>query len=136
MLLTTSQLNTKKHPGDSISVRLRRKVYKPEPDALRFLCGDEVKEDEEGRQYFEIPSAFAEYVGKVFTRYEVGDEFLPENKDTLKAVPHRSVEITESNIENQPTDPLLCIAKKRGNPNWGKKKESGVVLDSSHPSEE
>ena len=64
--------------------KVKVKVYKKTPDDRTSLCGEPVQSDENGREYFIIPSHQAEYISLVFRHYEVGEEFIPENPEDLK----------------------------------------------------
>lgn len=100
--------------SNQISSKIKKKVFKKEPDNLRCLCGDPVQYDENGNEYFVIPASFGDYVKKTFPNYTVGDEFLPEADIATIAKPEvKSVAEEKKEAEK----------KKRGNPNWGKKKE-------------
>lgn len=58
------------------------KVYKKYQDSRTSLCGEEMKVDENGRAYFEIPAEFAD--NAISIGYEVTEEFIktvePEKK--------------------------------------------------------
>lgn len=59
------------------------KVYKPFPDGRNSLCGEPVKKDAKGNEYFEIPACFADAATSI--GYTVGEEFIKEvNKPNEK----------------------------------------------------
>ena len=68
--------------SDSIAARIKVKVYKPlkNPDDRLSLCGEPVQTDEEGRQFFIIPSHQAKYQKELHAHYEFGEEFEIEEK--------------------------------------------------------
>ena len=128
MLLTTAQLTSKKR-SESLSNKLRVKVTKTRPDNLRHLCGEEVQVDEKGNEYFIIPASCGEYVGKVFTAYTLGEEFLPE-EEILKLKEKKTVPTIDETFPPDDENPKYDkeehfsenIGKRKpGNPNWGKK---------------
>lgn len=60
---------------DRILNKLRVKVVKLVADDRNSLCGEPVKTDKEGRQYFNIPAHQAQYVSDLFKGfYEVSEE--------------------------------------------------------------
>lgn len=102
---------------DNISSRVKVKVVKTENDALKLLCGEYVQKDENGVEYFIIPAHQAQYVSEVFTKYKVGEEYLPDEE--LEKL--RTPKVSEPNQEK----------KIRGNPNWKKKEiaETNITED-------
>lgn len=110
-----------------ISSKLKVKVFKSEPDNLRRLCGEEVQIDDEGNEYFVIPSCFGELMSKQYPRYSVGEEFLPQADIDSLAKPEAKSIIEEKKEAEK---------KKRGNPNWGKKKDVEEEEDSEDASDE
>lgn len=99
---------------NKISSKIKVKIFKKEPDNLQSLLGERVKTDEQGNEYFVVPASFGEYIAKVFPNYTVGDEFLPESDLATLAKPEIKSIVEEKKEAEK---------KKRGNPNWGKKKE-------------
>jgi hypothetical protein len=98
---------------NKISSKIKVKVFKSEPDSLRSLYGEPVQSDAEGNEYFVVPAHLSDYTSRVFPKYTVGDEFLPDN-DLEKLAKTETKSITEEKVEAE--------KKKRGNTNWGKKK--------------
>lgn len=66
---------------EQMEARLKCKAYKNEenPDDRRTLCGEPLKIDENGRQYFEIPDHQREYISKMLTSYTVSESYDIEN---------------------------------------------------------
>lgn len=125
-------LKTKEHKttlSEDISARVKVKVSKPEPDALRSLYGEPVIVDENDQEYFIVPAHKAQYTREVFPKYIVSEEFLPDSeinklRDKSKNIQTEQPKSEESTQENPPT------VKKRGNPNWSKKHVDDVEGDS------
>lgn len=68
---------------DAIANKTRVRIYKPadNQDDRVSLCGEPVKVDDDGQQYFEIPAHQAEYQIKLHPHYEVrGEAFVIESK--------------------------------------------------------
>jgi len=119
-MLKTSQLGKPKRVSLNDLAKVR--VSKPEPDNLKMMCGEPLQIDEKGNEYFVIPAHQAEYVSKIFSRYQVSDEFLPDDVvETMqgKKQPDVVIPVSEGNIIETPQ--MHVEVKKRGNPNWGKK---------------
>jgi hypothetical protein len=71
---------------EQMEARLKCKAYKNEetPDDRRTLCGEPLKVDENGRQYFEIPDHQREYIAKMLTSYTVSESYDIENPPVPK----------------------------------------------------
>ena len=108
--------------SDRISGHVKIKVTKKEPDANRSLCGDPVKIDKEGNEYFIIPEHQGKYISELFPRYSVSKGYLPAdalaNLSVESEENKQSVE-EEANTDSPPEEHVN--PKPRGNPNWRKK---------------
>ena len=102
--------------SDKISGFSKVRVTKPEPDALRSLCGEKVQIDKDGNEFFLIPEHQAKYQAELHPAYKVSKGFLPkELLDKLQEESGRNAgEVTGEDEASVPK-------KHRGNPNWGKK---------------
>jgi hypothetical protein len=114
---------------DNISSRVKVRVTKKEPDALKLLCGEHVQTEPDGTQFFIIPAHQGERVKEMFVKYEVGEEFLPDEEieklRTPKVVPEVKAEHHGDHHEK----------KVRGNPNWKKKETSDPGMSESGDSD-
>ncbi len=66
--------------AEKILAKAKVRVYKKTPDDRISLCGEEMQIDENGYAYFDIPAHQADYIKAVFPHYEVGEEYIPEEK--------------------------------------------------------
>lgn len=73
--------------SDKIAARIKVACYKPadNPDNRTSMCGEPMQIDEDGREFFVIPSHAAELHKKLFPTYEFGEEF--EVKEGEEAAP-------------------------------------------------
>jgi hypothetical protein len=108
--------------SEDISARVKVKVLKPEPDALRHLYGEHVQTDEHDQEYFVVPAHQAKYTREVFPRYTVSDEFLPDEEIDKLRVKSKEVKIEQNTQKQTETEEGVVVKKKVGNPNFGKKR--------------
>lgn len=123
--------------SDRISAHVKAKVTKKEPDSMSSLCGDQVKTDKNGNEYFIIPEHQAKYISEVFPQYTVSKGYLPQ--DALARLNDESAsneqailgenqesetdEVEESTPTDLPEGTIISqelSPKKRGNPAWRK----------------
>lgn len=119
------EIESKLSFSDRISAHVKVKVTKKEPDANRFLCGDPVKIDKEGNEYFIIPEHQAKYIAETFPRYTVSKGYLsPDALADLNAESSSNKQSAEEGEDPALTDSqeLPVNHKPRGNPNWRKKR--------------
>lgn len=123
--------------SDRISAHVKAKVTKKEPDSMTSLCGDPVKTDKNGNEYFIIPEHQAKYISEIFPKYTVSKGYLPpdalsrlnaESESNESAILGDRIETEdeekeETNLPEGTVIPRVLPvekAKPRGNPNWRK----------------
>ena len=133
------EIESKLNFSDRISAHVKAKVTKKEPDSMTSLCGDPVKTDNSGNEYFIIPEHQAKYISEVFPQYKVSKGYLPpdalsrlnaESASNEQAVLGDGIPEVEPEDESPVTNLLegtviphvlpVEKTKPRGNPNWRK----------------
>lgn len=135
--------------SDKISGFSKVKVMKPEPDALRSICGEKVQTDKDGNEYFLIPEHQAKYQAELHPGYKFSKGFLTkETLAKLNAESERNALVQNIDDATEQDDtpdspstdlpegtvipqeiPKHPVKKHRGNPNWGKKHKVQEPVD-------